>query len=81
MALFTVNFTIRKVYRSGIMKKFGDELKKVLQKKGMTQKELSVASGIIESSISLYINNARTPGLESYKKIVNAVGEDFFLGT
>lgn len=40
---------------------FGEKLKKLRIRKGMTQKDLSAATGLARTSISNYENNRQTP--------------------
>lgn len=53
---------------------FGDKLKQLLDTKVMTQKELSIATGISEAGISRYITNKRkSPRLDELMKICSAL--------
>lgn len=53
---------------------FGDKLKQLLDTKGVTQRELSIATGITEVSISRYITNKRKdPRLDALRKICSAL--------
>ena len=56
-------------------------LKDICKKKRITQKELSVATGITQSSISMYISGRKRPTYNTARKIANVLGitiEDFF---
>jgi transcriptional regulator with XRE-family HTH domain len=47
---------------------FGDNLINLLDKEGMTQRELAEATGLSEGTISSYINKRKIPGI---KAIIN----------
>lgn len=43
---------------------FEEKLKSIMQKQGLTQKELAIRSGITEASMSKYLNGERTPRID-----------------
>ena len=53
---------------------FGQNLKKILAEKGISQTELAKKSGTSDSLISNYINNKRTPTSKSLNHIATALG-------
>ena len=44
--------------------KFEERLKSIMQKQGLTQKELAIRSGITEASMSKYLSGERTPRID-----------------
>lgn len=46
-------------------KTFASNLKDILQEKGMSQRQLSIDSGVSSAMISEYINGVRMPGLSA----------------
>lgn len=44
-----------------------------LQRKGMTQAQLSKKTGLDPSAISLYLSRRRVPNIESFLKILSAL--------
>lgn len=60
---------------------FGSKLKRLREDKGLTQKDISKASGVSQGSISQLENNGRKFTQESVNKILESLGiteEDFF---
>lgn len=53
---------------------FGVALSMALEQKRMTQRALSVASGVDQSIINKYISGARTPSLDAIERIAAGVG-------
>lgn len=51
-----------------------NRLKKVLEEKHMTQKELSIRTGLPEGTISRYVNHKRTISLENVFIIARCLG-------
>lgn len=63
------------------MSSFNERFKIVFEKAGITQKSLSVKTGLSVASISKYLSNTRAPKPESEQKIIQALGitkEDFY---
>lgn len=52
---------------------FGDNLKALLQERGMTQKELARKTGLAEASVSRYVNETRNPKITSAIRISQAL--------
>lgn len=52
---------------------FGDNLKALLQERGMTQKELARKTGLTEASVSRYVNETRNPKIISAIRIAQAL--------
>ena len=61
---------------------FGDQLKKIRQKKGITQEELAKRINISRSNIANYENNKNMPSIDILKKLssVFEVSADYLLG-
>ena len=56
-------------------------LKDICKKKRITQKELGAATGIAQSSISMYISGQKRPTYDTARKMANVLGitvEDLF---
>lgn len=51
-----------------------EEVKNAMIEKGISQKELSKLSGVTEASISRYMNDGRTPRINTFYKIMKALG-------
>lgn len=51
----------------------GNNIKRIREEKGMTQKELGVLCGMSESQIGQYENGYRSPKFETVLKIANAL--------
>lgn len=51
-----------------------NRMAELLSKRGMTQKELSIASGVTESAISHYMRGERVPRGANLLKIARALG-------
>ncbi|WP_031557852.1 helix-turn-helix domain-containing protein [Lachnospira multipara] len=51
-----------------------NKIGEILRKQGITQKQLSVDTGITESAISRYIKGERVPREENLMKIAKALG-------
>lgn len=57
-------------------------LKDICKKKRITQKELGAATGIAQSSISMYISGQKRPTYDTARKMANVLGitvEDLFV--
>lgn len=54
--------------------KFGRNLVKVLNEKGVTQRQLAESIGISEVSVSRYVSGERNPGAETVAKMARALG-------
>lgn len=52
-------------------------LKDKLKEKNMTQKELSIRTGITEAGISRYCNGTRKPRVEAIFYMARALGVDY----
>lgn len=52
---------------------FGKRLKKLMWKKGMTQTDLSYATGIAQAILSGYVNGKHEPGLYALDRIAKAL--------
>lgn len=52
---------------------FGYRLRKMLEVKGVSQRELSRRSGIIQSDISTYINGKKIPSFHNVDRIAKAL--------
>lgn len=52
----------------------GNQIRKIRNEKGLTQKEVSKLAGISYSTYSNYENNNREPNLSQLEKIANALG-------
>ena len=52
----------------------GSRMKELLEKKGMTQKELAIRAGCTEAAISHYIKGDRTPRSSVLARIAMALG-------
>ena len=52
----------------------GDNIRRIINKKGYTQTQLAVMVGCTKSAISRYINNSRTPNEKMVNKLSNALG-------
>jgi transcriptional regulator with XRE-family HTH domain len=50
-----------------------NELKVIIDKRGITQKELAGMTGLKQQNISLMLNLKRPPTIKTFLKIVNAV--------
>lgn len=61
----------------------GDKIAELLQKNGMTQRELASQVGVTEVSMSRYISNERTPKSTVVANIATALHttSDYLLGT
>lgn len=61
--------------------KFGDRLKEIRKKKGLSQKELGQRLGVSQAMIAQYEKGDRNPKLETVKKIAAAleVGTDYLI--
>ena len=59
----------------------GDQLKKVMEEKGLTQYALAKKSGIPQSMLSAYIHNKRGISKKNLKKLAQAIGvpESYFI--
>lgn len=55
------------------MESMGDRIKRLREKKGMTQKELAAAVNITEASLSRYENNLRDPRPEILARLARAL--------
>lgn len=57
-------------------------LKKKMQEKGLSQRKLSLMTGITEAAISKYVSGARTPHIEIVGKLAKALDttSDYLLG-
>lgn len=56
-------------------------IKDICKKKRITQKELGAATGIAQSSISMYISGRKRPTYDTARKMANVLGitvEDLF---
>lgn len=51
----------------------GDKMTEIMRAKEISQKELSELTGIAPSHLSLIQNNKRTPSLENFIKIADAL--------
>lgn len=56
------------------LKRFGENLKKILQDNGMSQKEFASAVGTTECAVSRYVNGLRGPSLSTLVKIRDVLG-------
>lgn len=63
-------------------KELGLRITEILQKRGMTQKELAQRIGVTESVISRYVSGAREPKPDALANIATALHttSDFLLG-
>ena len=52
----------------------GENIKRLLNEKGMTQRQLAINSACTESAISKYIGGQREPNFETLKRITKALG-------
>ena len=52
----------------------GDNIKKLMMKKGYTEAELAERAGCSRSAISRYINNNRTPKEKMLQKLADGLG-------
>lgn len=61
---------------------FGYILKKTLDAKGMSQSDLSRATGITQTTISRYVKTSRVPNAIQIQRICKALGvsSDYLLG-
>lgn len=57
-----------------ISNRFSFNLSRQLMKKGISQRELSIQTGIPEANISRYINGLRLPKLDTFIMICKALG-------
>ena len=55
-------------------REFGSRLYRIMQRKCMTQEELSACTGIHQTIISKYINGKHTPSFYNVDKIAKALG-------
>lgn len=64
------------------MEIFGKRLARILQEKGMEQKELADIIGVTNKSISAYIRGKADPSLDKFAKIAEVldVSADYLLG-
>lgn len=64
------------------MNKFAERLKELREEKGLTQKELSLQTGLAQSSIAHWENNQRIPNIEVAMKfaIFFKVSVDYIVG-
>lgn len=60
-----------------LMRRFGSNLKKLLDYCNMSQKELSLDTDITESTISCYIRGERMPSLKNIINIMYAIECEF----
>lgn len=56
------------------MKIFGDNLREILEERGMSQKELADEAYLSEAAISSYINKRRMPNVRAVLNIWYALG-------
>ena len=56
------------------MRIFGDNLKEILEERGMTQRDLADETGLSESAISNYINKKRMADVRAVLNIWYALG-------
>ncbi len=63
-------------------KTFSERLSELLEKRGMTQKELALRIGVTEASLSRYMNSDRKPRSEVLANIATALQttSDYLLG-
>lgn len=59
------------------MTTFSERLKQAMQQAGMTQRQLSQASGASPAAISQYLSGKNTPGADRIKVIADATGVSF----
>ena len=61
---------------------FGERISKLLENKGLTQKELAEKSGVTESAMSYYVKGDRTPRSDVLSRIAKALdtSTDYLLG-
>lgn len=55
-------------------REFGIRLRKILDRKGISQTKLSFATGISQIGISKYVNGTRTPSFYTVDRIAKALG-------
>lgn len=55
---------------------FKDKVKELMKTQNMTQKDLSIKSGITEASISRYLNGERTPRIDIIINFAKALKVD-----
>lgn len=55
---------------------FGDNLNSILQERGMSQRQLSIDSGVSQAMISDYINKRQIPGLQAAINMAYALDID-----
>lgn len=55
------------------MTEFGAKLKRLLDQRGMTQKELAQKAGITEAAVSRYIHGTRVPKMPTAVHIAKAL--------
>lgn len=55
---------------------FGETLQELRMSKGLSIKDLSELSGLTCASISRYENGLRSPTIETYNKILTALGAE-----
>ena len=52
----------------------GENIKKRLKEKGMSQIELAIASGSTAAAVSRYVNGSREPSSRTLAKLAKALG-------
>lgn len=62
--------------------KFKDRINELTETRGMSQKELSLITGISEPTVSNYVRGTRTPNCDNLIKLAKALGTstDYLLG-
>lgn len=68
--------TRAKVIGSGTPGAIIHEIRKA---KGLTIKQVATLSGVTESAISKYENDKRTPSMEIYSRILDALNADIYI--
>lgn len=58
----------------------GLTIRTLREEKGLTRTELAEAAGISESHLKKIESGSRRPGIDTYQKIIEVLGEDMILG-
>lgn len=59
--------------------KFGDELRNVMIKEGLYQREMTHKIGIKEQNLHEYLNNKRNPSISKAEDMLNAIGYELVI--
>jgi len=54
----------------------GQQIRKIVAERGMTQRELSIASGVCESHLNTILKGHITPRVKTLENIAEAIGCD-----